>query len=88
MAKQLSIGLALHGIRVVGIAPGVVATETNLSSGPGGVEPIAAIPGLTTTRLGRIGVPDDIARAALFCASDPSLFMTGSTLVLDAGETV
>jgi NAD(P)-dependent dehydrogenase (short-subunit alcohol dehydrogenase family) len=36
--------------------------------------------------LGRAGRPDDVARVALFCASDLSLFMTGSTLLVDAGE--
>jgi NAD(P)-dependent dehydrogenase (short-subunit alcohol dehydrogenase family) len=85
--KQMAIELAPHGIRVMAIAPGVVVTETNMPKGADGVDPLATIPGLTTTRLGRIGVPDDIGRAALFCASDLSLFMTGSTLVLDAGET-
>jgi NAD(P)-dependent dehydrogenase (short-subunit alcohol dehydrogenase family) len=35
--------------------------------------------------LGRLGVPDDIARVALFCASDLSMLMTGSTLLVDAG---
>ena len=34
---------------------------------------------------GRLGVPDDIARVALFCASDLSMLMTGSTLLVDAG---
>ena len=38
--------------------------------------------------LGRIGVADDIARAVLFCASDLSAFMTGSTVVVDAGDLV
>jgi NAD(P)-dependent dehydrogenase (short-subunit alcohol dehydrogenase family) len=41
-----------------------------------------------SSRLGRVGVPDDIARAVLFCASDMSAFMTGSTLLVDAGETI
>jgi enoyl-[acyl-carrier-protein] reductase (NADH) len=31
-------------------------------------------------------VPDDVARVALFCASDLALFMTGSTLLVDAGD--
>jgi enoyl-[acyl-carrier-protein] reductase (NADH) len=35
--------------------------------------------------LGRIAVADDIARVALFCASDLSILMTGSTLPVDAG---
>ncbi|MEV7869959.1 SDR family NAD(P)-dependent oxidoreductase [Streptomyces sp. NPDC088124] len=38
--------------------------------------------------LGRLGVPDDIARVVLFCAGDLSAFMTGSTLLADAGETI
>ena len=36
--------------------------------------------------LGRMGEPDDVARVVLFSASDLSLFMTGSTLLVDAGE--
>ncbi len=35
--------------------------------------------------LGRTAVADDIARVALFCASDMSILMTGSTLLVDAG---
>jgi enoyl-[acyl-carrier-protein] reductase (NADH) len=31
-------------------------------------------------------VPDDVARVALFCVSDLALFMTGSTLFVDAGS--
>jgi len=45
------------------------------------------IAAMATSALGRVGVPDDVARAVLFCASDLSLFMTGSTLLVDAGET-
>ncbi|MER5327187.1 SDR family oxidoreductase [Streptosporangium roseum] len=37
--------------------------------------------------ISRVGVPDDIARVVLFCASDPSAFMTGSTLLADGGDT-
>ena len=44
------------------------------------------IPATLTSRLGRVGVPDDIGRVVLFCASDMSMFMTGSTLLVDAGE--
>jgi NAD(P)-dependent dehydrogenase (short-subunit alcohol dehydrogenase family) len=36
--------------------------------------------------LGRIGVPDDVARVVLFAASDMAAFMTGSTLAVDAGR--
>jgi NAD(P)-dependent dehydrogenase (short-subunit alcohol dehydrogenase family) len=40
-----------------------------------------------TSALGRVGVPDDIARVVLFAASDMAMFMTGSTILADAGET-
>lgn len=86
--KQLAIELAPHDIRVLGVAPTFCQTEGNmeaLSKLPERVrEEIAAT---TTSALGRVGVPDDIARAVLFCASDMSIFMTGSTLLVDAGET-
>jgi NAD(P)-dependent dehydrogenase (short-subunit alcohol dehydrogenase family) len=36
--------------------------------------------------LGRMGVPDDVARVVVFAASDMAAFMTGSTLAVDAGR--
>ena len=36
--------------------------------------------------LGRTGVPDDVARVVLFCASDLAALMTGTTLPVDAGD--
>ncbi|CAN7630400.1 SDR family NAD(P)-dependent oxidoreductase [Phenylobacterium sp. LjRoot219] len=80
--RQMALELAPHGIRVLALAPGVIKTETNFSSAPAQAE--ATIP-MQSSKLGRIGVPDDIGRVALFCASDMALFMTGSTLLVDAG---
>jgi len=36
--------------------------------------------------LGRVALPDDVARVVLFCASDLAALMTGTTLVVDAGH--
>lgn len=88
MVRQMAIELAPHDIRVMGVAPTFCETEGNmaaLSELPESVR--SEISATLTSMLGRVGVPDDIARAVLFCASDMSLFMTGSTLLVDAGET-
>lgn len=87
LIKQLAVELAPKNIRVLGVAPTFCTTEGNtkaLAELPERVrEEISAT---LTSRLGRVGVPDDIARVVLFCASDMSIFMTGSTLLVDAGE--
>ncbi|MDB5724649.1 MAG: Short-chain alcohol dehydrogenase [Novosphingobium sp.] len=87
LVRQLAIELAPHDIRVLGVAPTFCATEGNtaaLAQLPERVrQEIAAT---LTSRLGRVGVPDDIARVVLFAASDLAMFMTGSTLLADAGE--
>lgn len=86
--KQLAIELAPHAIRVLGVAPTFCETEGNmaaLAELPDRVR--SEISATLTSALGRVGVPDDIARAVLFAASDMSMFMTGSTILVDAGET-
>jgi len=87
LTKQLCIELAPHGIRVLGIAPGVCLTEKTMHLSQ--ITPEAAqaigIPGIGGSPLGRHGVADDVARAILFCASDMALFMSGSTLAIDGG---
>ena len=86
--KQLAIELAPHGIRVLGVAPTFCETEGNMAALAQLPERVRSeISATLTSALGRVGVPDDIARAVLFCASDMSIFMTGSTLLVDAGET-
>ncbi|NND68903.1 MAG: glucose 1-dehydrogenase [Halioglobus sp.] len=90
LTRQLALELAPHAIRVLGIAPTYCVTEGNLLAAQemGGTEVTGAdIAAMVSTPLGRVGVPDDVARAALFCASDLAIFMTGSTLLVDAAET-
>lgn len=87
LTRQISIELAPHGIRVLGVAPGFSVTEKTMFLAELDEEALSQIPipGIGGSRLGRVGVADDIARAILFCASDMALFMTGSTLLLDGG---
>lgn len=89
ITRQMALELAPNAIRVLGVAPTYCVTEGNstaLSGNPDRVNSAQQIPAMLTSRLGRVGVPDDVARAVLFCASDLSIFMTGSTLLVDAGE--
>lgn len=91
LTRQLAMELAPHGIRVLGVAPTYCVTEGNLLAAQelGGPDVTGAdIAAMVSSKLGRVGVPDDVARAVLFCASDLSIYMTGSTLLVDAGETL
>jgi NAD(P)-dependent dehydrogenase (short-subunit alcohol dehydrogenase family) len=56
--------------------------------GAAGLDSAAAMPVMNQSLIGRLGTPDDIARVVLFCASDMSMIMTGSTLLADAGQTI
>lgn len=91
LTRQLALELAPHAIRVLGVAPTYCVTEGNLLAAQelGGPDVTGAdIAAMISSKLGRVGVPDDVARAVLFCASDLSIYMTGSTLLVDAGETL
>jgi NAD(P)-dependent dehydrogenase (short-subunit alcohol dehydrogenase family) len=89
LTRALAVELGPHGIRVLAVAPTVTLTpgleeqrESLRTAGFALEELGPALP------LGRVAVPDDVARVVLFCASDLSLVMTGSTLLADAGELV
>jgi NAD(P)-dependent dehydrogenase (short-subunit alcohol dehydrogenase family) len=85
--RQMALELAPHGIRVLGVAPGYCQTEHTAHIAEMDAELLKQIPipGIAGSALGRVGVPDDIARVVLFCASDMSIFMTGTTLLVDGG---
>jgi len=91
LTKSLGVEWGPHGIRVLGLAPTGVTTpgvqERKAQASGAELERIEALEKTVGAALplGRLGVPDDIARVALFCASDLSMLMTGSTLLVDAG---
>lgn len=81
LTKSLSAEFAPQGIRVLNVAPTLVETPGTENMSEEMRQQIQQrIP------LGRAAMPDDIARAVLFCACDLSLFLTGSTLYLDGGQ--
>ena len=92
MTKQMALEFAPLGIRVLGVAPTFVpdrGQHGRRSSRDGGRRSrSAAMPVMNQSLIGRLGTPDDIARVVLFCASDMSMIMTGSTLLADAGQTI
>lgn len=81
--KNVALELAQHKIWVNAIAPGGVATEGTGLTHPGMEEIIKAF--TAKIPMHRMGEPDDIAKVALFLASDMSSYMTGSQIVVDGG---
>lgn len=81
--RQLAVELAPRGVRVNAIAVGSVPVESYARS----------LPGLDPVELGKLipvgfaGRPLDIARVAVFLASDDARFIVGQTLVADGGTT-
>jgi NAD(P)-dependent dehydrogenase (short-subunit alcohol dehydrogenase family) len=87
LTKQLALELAKDGIRVLAVAPTTIVTPgVEVASAGPAAEAGVDMEQLLTGIMGRAGRPDDVARVVLFCASDLSMFMTGSTLLVDAGE--
>jgi NAD(P)-dependent dehydrogenase (short-subunit alcohol dehydrogenase family) len=87
VTKALAVEFGPLGIRVLGIAPTVTDTPGLADAiGPLKQAGLDIQATLGNNPLGRVAVADDIARVILFCASDLSLFMTGSTLKVDAGS--
>jgi NAD(P)-dependent dehydrogenase (short-subunit alcohol dehydrogenase family) len=83
--RSAAIDLGRHGIRVNGVAPGVVDTplaELVVHN------PELAPQYLQTMPLGRFGQPADVASCVLFLASAESSYITGQTIVIDGGQTL
>jgi glucose 1-dehydrogenase len=85
LMKTLAQELATHKIRVNGIAPGAIETPINRSAWD---TPAAKAKLLKLIPYGRVGLPEDIANAAVWLASDESDYVHGTTLFVDGGMTL
>jgi NAD(P)-dependent dehydrogenase (short-subunit alcohol dehydrogenase family) len=80
LTKVAAAELGVHGITVNCIAPGAIETERTKLETPDYAGTWAKL-----TPLGRVGTPEDVARAIVFFASDAAAFITGQTLWVDGG---
>lgn len=80
LSRSLAKELGPRGIRINVIAPGVIDTSEAKQLPAGLRERYNAL-----TALGRLGMPDEVAAAVLFLASDASSYITGETINVDGG---
>jgi meso-butanediol dehydrogenase/(S,S)-butanediol dehydrogenase/diacetyl reductase len=89
LTKSQAVTLGRHGVRANAICPGWVRTpmaDTEMAALGGDVE--AAYARVTQhVPLGRPGLPDEVAAAALFLASAEAAYVSGAVLTVDGGMT-
>ncbi len=82
--KAAALEFSPYGITVNGVEPGNILTE--------GVQQHRSAAFIKTMEdaipLGRLGTPRDVAQATLFLASDEAAYITGTTIVVDGGQTL
>lgn len=85
LMKTLAQELAKYKIRVNGISPGAIKTDINRKeweTEEGREKMLSQIP------YGRIGAPEDIAKVAVWLATDEADYITGTTIYVDGGMTL
>ncbi len=80
ITKHLAVELATRCIRVNAVAPGTIATEAVKKLSAEYIDAIKAM-----HPIGRLGQPEEVAKAILFLASDEASFVTGVVLPVDGG---
>lgn len=80
LTRSSAFELAAYNIRVNAVAPGLIWSETLEGNWPEGVERW-----LQKSPLKRLGMPEDVADACLFFASDAARWITGASLAVDGG---
>lgn len=85
LTEALGIEWAPYGVRVVGVAPGVVMTDLVARSVASGAASLATYERRTPMR--RLGGVDEVAEAVAFLSSDQASYIVGETLRVDGGWT-
>lgn len=86
LTRSMALDFAPEGIRVNAVCPGAIQTgmlEATLKNDPDPQQTMDAIG--RSIPLGRIGQPEEVARAVYFLASSSASYITGATLVIDGG---
>jgi NAD(P)-dependent dehydrogenase (short-subunit alcohol dehydrogenase family) len=83
MSRQIAVEGGPHGIRCNTIAPGMVQTAATQSAGTSTGAVAERI--LQRLQIKRLGLPEDIAYAAVYLASDESTWVTGANFAIDGG---
>ncbi len=84
LTRVMAISLAPHDIRVNAVGPGTIATELARKAVMGSAE--ARLKLLSRTPMRRLGEPDEVAKVALFLASDDASYLTGQIVYPDGGR--
>jgi len=88
LTATMAVEWGHHGIRVNGVAPGLVPTEESLAPGGSMSKPSRVARQIETVPLRRLGTVDDIGAVCAFLASDESAWVTGETIQVHGGSRI